>query len=94
MKYVLWNAVNLFFTIFFWLILARIIMSWIRPSTYSPLYARVAGFVYEVTEPVMAPVRRMLPLSGFGFDFSPIVVVLLLQLLRQVLLQLIIRLPF
>lgn len=61
----------------------RIIMSWI-PPTPGTTYARVFEFFYSVTEPVLAPVRAMLPpvrMGGAGLDLSPIIVLIVAQLL-------------
>ncbi len=59
-------------------ILARVLMSWVNIDPYSPL-ARV---IFDLTEPVLAPVRNLLPPAG-GFDFSPIIVIILLSVLTQ-----------
>jgi YggT family protein len=59
-------------------ILARVLMSWVRIDPYSPL----ARTIYDLTEPVLAPVRNLLPPAG-GLDFSPIIVIILLQVLGQ-----------
>ena len=50
-------------------IVVRVIMSWIQVSHTNP----IVGLVYSLTEPVLNPVRRILPNMG-GFDISPIVV--------------------
>jgi YggT family protein len=55
------------------LILARIVLSWVDPAGRS----RFAVFVVQTTEPILAPVRRVLPRSGM-FDFSPLLVLLVL----------------
>jgi YggT family protein len=59
-------------------ILARVLMSWVNIDPYSPL----ARTIYDLTEPVLAPVRNMLPQTGM-FDFSPVIVLILLQVLAQ-----------
>lgn len=59
-------------------ILARVLMSWVQIDPYSPL----ARTIYDLTEPVLAPVRNLLPPAG-GLDFSPIIVIILLQVLTQ-----------
>lgn len=59
-------------------VLAAVVMSWVRVDWRNPL-ARV---VYRLTEPVFAPIRRMLPVMG-GLDFSPMVVLLALRVLRR-----------
>jgi YggT family protein len=68
------------FTVYFVVLVARIILSWfpMRPGT--PL-SSIASIVYELTEPVLAPVRRVIPSIGM-FDISPIVVFIGLQILQ------------
>ena len=61
------QSVNLLF----WLILIRVLMSWINPGLNNPIMA----VIYQLTEPLMAPVRRMLPPMG-GLDLSPIILLL------------------
>ena len=61
-------------------VLAAVVMSWIRVDWRHPL----ARIVYSLTEPVLAPIRRLLPVMG-GLDFSPMVVLLALQALRRLL---------
>ncbi len=56
--------------------LARVIFSWVRPSATSPIRP-IADFVDTITEPVVAPVRRVLPRTG-GLDFSVTIVLLVL----------------
>ena len=63
-------------------IFVRVILSWFPISPDSPL-ASVYRFVYAVTEPVLGPIRRVMPgvgVGGMGLDFSPIIVLLGLQL--------------
>ena len=61
----------------FWAVLLRVILSWVAPDPYNP----VVRIVVQITEPVMAPVRKLLPPMG-GFDLSPLVVLLGIQLLQ------------
>lgn len=65
-------------TLFWYLILARAVMSWFSPSPYNP----IVKVVYAVTEPVLEPVRRILPPMG-GMDLSPIVVFFVLMFLQR-----------
>jgi YggT family protein len=62
-------------------LIVRILMSWMNPDPYHP----VTQWVYRLTEPVLAPVRKMLPLNGMGIDFSPIVVFLIIDLIKRLL---------
>ena len=67
-----------------WLvILGRVLMSWIDPRFEKPL----GQFLYSLTEPFLAPIRRVLPQTGM-FDFSPLILLLGLGLLMRVVLAL------
>jgi YggT family protein len=70
------------FTVYFVVLVARIILSWfpLQPGT---ALASISGIIYELTEPVLGPVRRIIPSIGM-FDISPIVVFLALQILQGV----------
>ena len=71
-----------FLVIALWLvILARVLLSWINPRFDGPL----GRFVYETTEPLLAPIRRLLPQTG-GIDFSPLILLIVLGLLTRVVL--------
>jgi YggT family protein len=74
--------ISMFIQFYSLVILARVLMSWINVDPYSP----VARIIYDLTEPVLAPVRNMLPPSA-GLDFSPIIVMVLLQIFGQILLS-------
>jgi YggT family protein len=63
--------------IYFFAILAAIVLSWIAPRSHHPAIA----LLYQLTEPVMAPVRRLLPPLG-GLDLSPILVFLAINVLE------------
>jgi YggT family protein len=60
-------------------LIIRIVMSWIRPDPLHP----VVQLVEKVTDPVLVPIRKMLPLSAVGFDFSPIVVIIIIHALKR-----------
>jgi len=77
------QLVNIVFEVLTWLIIIRCILSFIRHDPYQP----IIRFIYEVTEPIMAPFRRMIPATG-GMDFSPIVVLLAITLVQKIVIQL------
>ena len=58
--------------IFMWIIIARAILSWVSPDPFNP----IVRFIHNVTEPVLYPIRRRIPLSFGGIDFSPVIVLL------------------
>lgn len=76
----LWATIallGLVINIYFFSLLAVIILSWVAPGSNNPaLY-----LLYQITEPVMAPFRKMLPPMG-GMDFSPILVFILINVLK------------
>lgn len=78
------NVVYVIFQVMMWLIAIRCILSFIRHDPYQP----IIRFIYEVTEPVMAPFRRLMPTAG-GIDFSPIVVFFVLYLLQSLIISVI-----
>lgn len=69
-------------TIFFWAILIRVILSWVNPGLRHP----GVDIVHSLTEPVLEPARRALPAMG-GFDLSPILVLIGLQLVNLLLIE-------
>lgn len=64
-------ALNLILTLYLYIVIARAIVSWVSPDPRNP----IVRFLHNATEPVLYPVRRMLPFMG-GFDLSPLVVIL------------------
>ena len=76
-----YDVVNLAFEVMMWLVVIRCILSFIRHNPYQP----IIRFIYDITEPIMAPFRRLLPTAG-GIDFSPIIVWMVLMLLRNLVL--------
>ncbi len=82
--YQLIQIVNIAFQVLIYLIIGRCILSFIRHDPYNP----IIKFVYDVTEPVMAPFRRLLPM-GYGIDFSPLLAVFALGLVNKLIIQLI-----
>jgi len=68
------GLIGLVLKLYFWGILIMVIASWIAPGNYNP----ALSLLQQLTEPVMKPIRKMLPDMG-GFDISPIVAFLLIQ---------------
>lgn len=77
--------IQLFIQFYSVVILARVLMSWVNIDPYSPL----ARTIFNLTEPVLAPVRNLLPPAA-GLDFSPIIVLVLLQVIGQMLVTMLI----
>ena len=62
------------------MILARIFLSFVSPQARGP----IATFIIQTTEPILAPVRRLLPRTGM-FDFSPLIVILIIGVVLRAL---------
>jgi YggT family protein len=63
-------------SIFYWLILIRALISWVSPDPYNV----IVQFLYKATEPVLQPIRRLLP--PMGIDISPIIAFLAIIFLK------------
>jgi YggT family protein len=64
------RLVDYVLTAYMWIIIIRALISWVNPDPWNP----IVRFLYQVTEPVLRPIRRRLPMTGI--DFSPIIVIL------------------
>lgn len=66
-----------------WVIIAAALITWVSPDPRNP----IVMFLRQVTEPVLAPVRRLLPpWKTGGLDFSPLIVILAIQFVERVIL--------
>lgn len=84
------QLVNSLFVVYRYLLLARVLMSWI--PNLDPTHP-VVKFLYGITEPVLQPIRNILP-EGTMIDFSPIIVFLLLPIVQRLVLELLFVLLF
>lgn len=73
------GMIALVLNFFFFAIILQIIISWVAPFNHSPALA----LLYQITEPVMAPARKLLPPMG-GIDFSPILTFMIIQVLKMI----------
>ncbi len=64
-----------------WVVIAAALITWVSPDPRNP----VVMFLRQVTEPVLAPVRRLLPpWKTGGLDFSPLIVIIAIQFVERV----------
>ena len=61
------SVVDVILTLFYWLILVRALISWVNPDPFNP----IVQFLYRVTDPILNPIRRILP--SMAIDISPII---------------------
>lgn len=80
--------VRTFFSLYSWLIIVRTLISWIAPNIVDPNWRKLLKVIYNLTEPVLEPIRRYLPGNSWGIDFSPLVALLLLSICRGFIIKL------
>jgi YggT family protein len=68
----LFNLIN----IYMWAIIISALLSWVNPDPHNPL----VQFLRRITEPVLKPLRALAPPHKIGIDLSPLIAVLLIQL--------------
>ncbi|NIO10893.1 MAG: YggT family protein [Deltaproteobacteria bacterium] len=56
---------------YMWIIIARALISWVNPDPYN----FIVQFLHRVTDPVLEPIRRIIPMHSIGIDISPIVAI-------------------
>ena len=64
--------------IYMWVIIIRALVSWVNPDPYNP----IVQFLQRVTDPVLYQIRKRLGMGSMGFDFSPIIAILLIMFLQ------------
>ncbi|MCK6553435.1 YggT family protein [Candidatus Binatia bacterium] len=72
------QVLQVILNLYMWVVIARAVISWVNPDPYNP----IVRFLYSATEPVLAPLRRRVPLFAGGIDFSPILVILAIMFLQ------------
>ena len=66
------KVTDILLTVFYWLVLARALISWVNPDPFNP----IVQLLHQVTEPILEPIRRLLPQTAI--DFSPLVAFLVI----------------
>ena len=65
---------NVALHLYMWILIARAVISWVNPDPYNT----IVRFLYNVTEPALYRVRKILPLGFGGIDFSPLILILVI----------------
>ncbi|WP_455366053.1 YggT family protein [Kaarinaea lacus] len=76
------ELLRLLINVYFFTILIQVVLSWVNPGSYNP----AVSLLYSINEPLLSRARRLIPPIS-GFDLSPIVVIILLQLISILLVQ-------
>jgi len=81
------DIILLVLQMYIWLLIASAVLSWLIAfnvvNTRNQFVAAIAEFLFRITEPVLAPIRRSLPSLG-GLDISPIVLILIIMFIQRV----------
>ena len=72
------SLVNLFFTVLTFIVVGRSLLSWFDPG----MRTSIGQILVQITEPLLAPIRRLMPSTGV-IDLSPIVLIIGLLVVRQ-----------
>ena len=93
MNALIWLIVTIL-DIYFWLVIAMAVLSWLIAfnviNTRNQVVSMVWDMLVRLTEPVLAPIRRVLPNFG-GIDVSPVILLLLIGFLRRLIDELYVR---
>jgi YggT family protein len=88
--YAFLNLVSTLISIYIWLLIAQAVLSWLVAfgvvNRYNRVVATIGDFLWRVTEPLLRPIRRVLPDLG-GIDISPVILILLLWFLRDLMFE-------
>lgn len=78
-----WSLIDLFLAVvnlYIWIFVIRAVLSWVNPDPYNP----IVRILVKLTEPVLGPLRRLVPPHRMGgLDLSPMIAILLLVFLRN-----------
>jgi YggT family protein len=78
------NILGIVLTIAYWLILVRAIISWVSPDPHNP----IVQFLYKTTEPMLYPIRKILPFRlKMGIDISPVIAFLAIIFFKSFLIR-------
>ncbi len=82
------DVLDVVLNIYMWVIIIRALISWVNPDPYNP----IVQILQRVTEPVLRPLRKLVPPYKVGIDFSPFIAVLVIIFLRTALIKTLYRL--
>ena len=73
------GLIDFLLTAYIWIIIGRAVISWVSADPYNP----IVRFLVEVTEPPLSRIRRFLPMSMGGIDFSPMILIMGVMFLQS-----------
>ena len=86
MRSILW-LIDTVIWLYVWLLIASAVLSWLVAfnvvNTRHPIVSTIGNFLYQVTEPVLRPIRSIMPNLG-GIDISPVILILIIIFIQSV----------
>ncbi len=80
---ILYQVIRIAIELMEWLIIARVLLSWVNVGPNN----QIAAFIYEMTEPILKPIRSAMPRGSIPLDFSPVIAIILLEFLQRFILS-------
>ncbi len=77
------KVLDVVLNIYMWVIIIRALISWVNPDPYNP----IVQILTKMTEPVLAPIRKLVPPYKVGIDFSPLIAILVVIFLQYALIH-------
>ncbi|MGD8904279.1 MAG: YggT family protein [Anaerolineae bacterium] len=91
--YTVATVVSTLIQVYEFLLLIRVLLSWINVDPYRPVIDHpVVDILQRITDPVLAPLRRLIPPIGGAVDISPVVALIILEVLRRILVSVLVGL--
>jgi YggT family protein len=73
------QLIDFLLTAYMWIIIGRAVISWVNADPSNP----IVRFLYDVTEPLLSRIRRLLPMNMGGIDFSPMILIMAIMFLQS-----------
>ena len=77
------RVLDIVLDLYMWVIIIRALISWVNPDPYNP----IVQVLTKLTEPVLRPIRKLVPPYKVGIDFSPLIAVLVIVFLQYALIK-------
>jgi len=84
------QVVDLAFSIYIFIVIARALVSWVNPDPYNP----IVRFLHNATDPLLSRMQRALPLNFGGIDFTPLVLLVGLSFAQRIVKALLFQLAY
>jgi YggT family protein len=77
------RVLDIILEIYMWVIIIRALISWVNPDPYNP----IVQMLTRLTEPVLRPIRKLVPPFKVGIDLAPFIAILIIIFLQYALIK-------